>query len=127
MILTNNNIYNYATALNNEFNSSCKIKFPVRVNFFLQKNIEKLTAAAQEIERARIGIAQEYGELNEDGTSYFIPPDKIAEAQNEIEELFNIEQDIKLHLFSIDDFNNIELTYQQMSALMFMIKDDEEE
>ena len=45
--------------------------------------------------------------------------------REELNELFNIDQDIKLHLFSIDDFNNIELTYQQMSALMFMIKDEE--
>lgn len=125
MTLTNNEIYNYTTALNNEFNSSCKIKFPVRVNFFLQKNIQKLTNASSEIERARMEIAQSYGELNEDGTSYFIPPDKISQAQAELNELFDIDQDIKLHLFSIDDFNNIELTYQQMSALMFMIKDEE--
>lgn len=125
MTLTNNEIYNYTTALNNEFNSSCKIKFPVRVNFFLQKNIQKLINASSEIERARMEIAQSYGELNEDKTSYFIPPDKISEAQEELNELFNIDQDIKLHLFSIDDFNNIELTYQQMSALMFMIKDEE--
>lgn len=125
MTLTNNEIYNYTTALNNEFNSSCKIKFPVRVNFFLQKNIQKLTNASSEIERARVEIAQSYGELNEDGTSYFIPPDKISQAQAELNELFDIDQDIKLHLFSIDDFNNIELTYQQMSALMFMIKDEE--
>lgn len=125
MTLTNNEIYNYTTALNNEFNSSCKIKFPVRVNFFLQKNIQKLTNASSEIEKARVEIAQSYGELNEDKTSYFIPPDKISEAQEELNELFNIDQDIKLHLFSIDDFNNIELTYQQMSALMFMIKDEE--
>lgn len=125
MTLTNNEIYNYTTTLNNEFNSSCKIKFPVRVNFFLQKNIQKLTNASSEIERARMEIAQSYGELNEDGTSYFIPPDKISQAQAELNELFDIDQDIKLHLFSIDDFNNIELTYQQMSALMFMIKDEE--
>lgn len=125
MTLTNNEIYNYTTALNNEFNSSCKIKFPVRVNFFLQKNIQKLTNASSEIERARVEIAQSYGELNEDGTSYFIPPDKISQAQAELNELFDIDQDIRLHLFSIDDFNNIELTYQQMSALMFMIKDEE--
>lgn len=125
MTLTNNEIYNYTTALNNEFNSSCKIKFPVRVNFFLQKNIQKLTNAFSEIEKARMEIAQSYGELNEDRTSYFIPPDKISEAQEDLNELFNIDQDIKLHLFSIDDFNNIELTYQQMSALMFMIKDEE--
>lgn len=125
MILTNNEIYNYAAILTNEFGPNCDIKFPVKINFFLQKNIQLLTSLAQDIDKARLGIAQQYGVLNEDGSAYSIPDDKITEASQELNDLFNLEQDVNIRQFNIDDFNNIELSYQQMSALMFMIKDEE--
>lgn len=124
MILTNNEIYNYASALSAEFGPNCEIKFPVKINFFLQKNIQLLTSLAGDIDRARISIAQQNGVLNEDGSAYTIPPEKIPEVSMELEELFAIEQEVNIRQFSINDFNNIELTYKQMNALMFMIKDE---
>ena len=120
MKLTNQKIYDAAIQL-----ASFQIegKLPVRINFFLQKNIQTLAAAAQEIETVRVGIAQEYGELNEDGNQYIVPPEKIALAQKEIVDLFNLEQDLNIHIFKLEDFNDIELTYQQLSSIMFMIEE----
>lgn len=120
MKLTNQKIYDAAMEL-----ASFHIegKLPIKINFFLQKNIQMLAAAAQEIEAARIGIAQEYGELNEDGNQYVVPPEKIALAQKEIIDLFNLEQDLNIHVFKLEDFDNIELTYQQLSSIMFMIEE----
>ena len=113
MKLTNNEIYNYAMGLA-QFNIDVKI--PVRVNFFLQKN-------AQEIDATRVAIAQQFGELNEEGTAYNIPPEKMAAAQQELNDLFNLVQDANIHVFSLDDFDGIELTTQQLSAIMFMIEE----
>ena len=124
MKLTNNEIYNYANALSQEFGTSASIKLPIKVNFFLQKNIKALVEAATDIENSRIAIAQEYGVLNEDGESYQIPPEKIEDASKELNDLFNLEQDIPIKKFNLEDFNNIELTTAQMSALLFMIKDE---
>jgi DNA-binding transcriptional LysR family regulator len=35
----------------------------------------------------------------------------------------NLEQDLNIHVFKLDDFDGIELTYQQLSAIMFMIEE----
>lgn len=122
MKLNNNQIYSYTTQLNNIF-SSCDIKMPVRINFFLQKNIQAIAAAGQEIEQARINIAKEFGTLNEEGTSYNVPAENMAAVNKELNDLFNIEQDLNIHIFKLDEFDSIELTYQQLQAIMFMIEE----
>lgn len=125
MKLTNNEIYNYANALNQYFGADNDMKLPIKVSFFLQKNIKVITEAAQEIDKARIEVAQRYGVLSEDGQSYQIPDEKIADASKELEDLFTIEQHLNIHMFKLDDFNNIELTSAQTAALLFMIKDED--
>lgn len=120
MKLTNNEIYNCAMGLA-QFNID--VKMPVRINFFLQKNIQEIQRLAQEIDATRVAIAQQFGELNEEGTAYNIPPEKMAAAQQELNDLFNLVQDANIHVFSLDDFDGIELTTQQLSAIMFMIEE----
>ena len=63
--LTNNQIYNYATDLMNNF-SDKDLKLPIKINFYLQKNQLELLTLAQDIEKQRIDIIQEYGVLNEE-------------------------------------------------------------
>ena len=120
MKLTNQEITTYAQSLST-FNID--IKLPVRINFFLQKNIQTIMTAFQEIETAKLGIGKEYGEPEESGTSYRIPPEKMEIVQSELNDLFSIEQELSIHIFKLDDFDGIELTYQQMSAIMFMVEE----
>lgn len=120
MKLTNQKIYDTAIALSS---FSIDGKIPVRINFFLQKNIQILMAAAEEIEAARLKIAQDFGELNENGTQFVIPQEKILEARKELNDLFNLEQDLSIHIFKLEDFDGINLTYQQLSNIMFMIEE----
>ena len=122
MKLTNNAIYQTANNISSSF-QDFNIYIPAKANFFLQKNIQTLAAAAQEIDKSRLEIAKHYGELNEDGTSYNIPKDKIQEASKELEDLFNIEQDLDIKTFKIDDLGNTEFTTAQMNVIMFMIED----
>ena len=126
MKLTNNEIYNYANALLQYFGADNEMKLPIKVSFFLQKNIKVITEAAQEIDKVRMEIIQRYGTPSEDGQSFQIPDDKIPVATQELQELFDIEQNLNIHRFDIDDFNNIEMTSAQTSALLFMIKDEDE-
>ena len=108
MKLTNRKIYDVMIQLTS---FSIEGKLPVKINFFLQKNIQTLAAAGQEIEAARIKVAQDFGELNEDGTQYIVPPEKMAEAQSELNDLFGLEQELNIHIFKLDDFDGIDLTY----------------
>ena len=122
MKLTNQQIYNHAQNINRVF-TDMKVYLPVKVNFFLQKNSQLLLKLAQEIEEARLSIFQTYGDLTEDKTQYVIPSEKIPVASQEIEDLFSIEQEVDIVKFSIESFNNIELSLEQMNAIMFMIEE----
>ena len=124
--LTNNQIYNYTNSFMKNFSKS-DIKFPVKVNFYLLKNQNTLLSLAQEIEQERVNIAQEYGILNEETQQYEVPPEKIQEAKTKLNDLFNLTQEVKIYKVKLEDFGNIELTPDQMEALLFMIEDEEEE
>lgn len=121
MLLTNNEIYTRAQELTMAFNDG-EQKLPVKINFYLQRNKSALVSLAQDIEKTRMEIIQNYGVLNEDGTAYDIPNDKIAEATKELEDLFNLEQEIHIYKVNIDSLSDdLTLTTAQMEAIMFMI------
>ena len=121
MTLTNNEIYVYTRQLMDAFQDG-EQKLPIKINFYLQKNKNTLLSLAQDIEKARLEIAQTYGELDETGEQYQIPNEKLAEASKELEDLFNLTQDVNIHKISIDTINeDLMLSAAQMEALMFMI------
>ena len=120
MKLTNYEIYNIAMAYKEVFQNFNQY-LPVKINFYLQKNINALAAAAQEIEQARLEVAKQYGVLAEDGSGYSIPEDCISQANQELNDLFSIEQELEIKTFSIEDFGSVEFTPAQMQVIMFMI------
>ena len=122
MKLTNYTIYQIATNPNQLFDE--KTYIPAKANFCIQRNLNKIAEIAKEIEKARITTISHYGILNEETQQYNIPEDKIAEANKELSELFEIEQDVDIKTFSIEALGNIELTTAQMQMLMFMIAED---
>lgn len=119
--MTNNEIYNSANTLIREFDSK-EQTFPVKVNFYLQKNKGTLTTLAQEIEKARLEILQKYGTLDEETNQFQFSEDTMSSVMNELNELLSIEQEVNIYCVKIDDFNeDLTLTTGQMEALMFMI------
>ena len=122
MKFTNEQIYQMANELLQAFDNS-DIYIPARANFSIQKNTEVLAAAATEIEKTRLSVAQHYGEPYETGDSYIIPADKLEAANAELLDLFAMEQDIDIKTFSIETLGDVKLTSAQMHAIMFMIED----
>jgi predicted nucleic acid-binding Zn-ribbon protein len=121
MIMTNDEIYTHTRQLMDAFQDG-EQRLPIKVNFYLQKNKNTLLALAQDIEKARIEIAQTYGTLDESGEQYQIPEEKLADASKELEDLFNLEQDVNIYTISIDSLSDdLTLTTAQMDAIMFMI------
>jgi predicted nucleic acid-binding Zn-ribbon protein len=121
MILTNNEIYTYTRQLMDAFQDG-EQKLPIKINFYLQKNKNTLLALAQDIEKSRLEIAQNFGELDESGTQYQIPAEKLAAASKELEDLFSLEQDVAIAKISVDSLSDdLTLTTAQMEAIMFMI------
>ena len=122
MKFNNQQIYQIANNVLSNLDN-LNIYIPAKANFFIQKNISILAAAAQEIEKSRLEIAKHYGVLDEEGQQYKIPEDKLEEASKELEDLFSIEQELDIKTFSIEALGNAEFTPAQMQAMMFMIED----
>ena len=121
MIMTNNEIYTRARQLMEAFQDG-EQKLPIKINFYLQKNKAALLALAQDIEKTRLEIAQSYGVLDESGEQFVIPNDKLAEASRELEDLFNLEQDVTIYKINVDALtDDLTMTMAQMEAIMFMI------
>ena len=124
MKLNNYTIYQLGNELPNLFNNK-DLYIPVKANFLMQKNIQVIAAAAQEIDQARLEIAQNYGEISEDGTQYIIPNEKMEEANKELNDLFAIEQELPIRTFDIEALGNAEFNPAQMQMIMFMISEEE--
>ena len=123
MILSNQEIYQNAINLNSlRFEGR---QLPIRFMFFLQKNIKTLQAFASEIEEARTAIGQKYGVYDKNTQVFNIPQEQIQFVQKELEDLLNIKQEIPIHTFNLVDLESLELTYEQMQAIIFMIKEEE--
>ena len=127
MLLKNAEVYLAAENLNEVFSKDSDLHLPIKINYWLQKNMRTITTLAQEIEETRLTIAKTYGEPTEDGDSYKVPPENIETAQQELNDLFGIEQDVDIHMFKLSEFDGIDLSMTQMAAIMFMIDDTEPE
>lgn len=123
MKLTNKEIYKYAQELITVFSDSQQ-RLPVKLNFSIQKNKKVLLELAQDIETSRIEIAAAYGTLNAETNQYLIAPENIAIAQQELSDLFNIEQEVNICMIKADSLSDdFMLTTAQMEAIMFMIEE----
>ena len=122
--MTNLEIYAYADALMNAFKE--EITLPVKVNFYLQKNMTRMIEAGKEIEKTRMEIIQKYGTPTEDGQNIEVSADMVETVNKELEDLFALEQEIKVNEISLEAFDGIDLTSAQVGAIAFMIKDEEE-
>lgn len=122
--MTNLEIYAYADALMNAFQA--EMTLPVKVNFYLQKNMTRMVEAAKDIEKTRMEIIERYGTRSEDGQNIEVPADMAEVVNKELEDLFTLEQEIKVNEIALDAFDGIDLTSAQVAAISFMIKDEEE-
>lgn len=123
MLMKNSEIYNTAIKIAEAFRDE-NMYLPMRLNFYLQKNKKVLMDLSKDIEESRLKIIEEYGILNEDGMTFNIPEDKVAEASKELADLFDLEQEVNIYTISADIIpNDIKLTTSQMEAMLFMIEE----
>lgn len=123
MKLTNNQIYIFANALIKEFNNDTQ-QLPIKANFYLVKNKNVLIGLAQEIDQSRNALLEKYGEISEDKTIYNIPKENSEIVYKEMEDLFQLTQEVDIYKISLKDLGDSALTISQMEALMFMIEEE---
>lgn len=122
--MENGRIYELATMLLNNFDGETSL--PVKVNFYLQKNMSKIIEMGREIETSRMAILNKYGTLDEETQQYHFEPEVVEKVSSELKDLMELTQEVKLNMIDLDSFNDIEITGKQMAAISFMIKDEEE-
>lgn len=128
LTLKNIDIYVLATRLNEAFSEQDPdSNLPIKINFFLRKNINKIVDLAQDIDTERNNIIQKYGTLNEEKQEYEVPTEKVEEAQKELNDLFDIEQEVKINMLDINLFDDVNLSEKKGNAILFMIYDPEED
>lgn len=123
--LTNLEIYTTAQALME--NITTDINLPVKVGFYIQKNMKKMTELAQEIEKSRMEIFDKYGEKDEENNQYKFDKSVQEQVQKELNDLFDLTQDVKTNMLELDWFDDIDLNANQITAISYMITDDEDE
>ena len=120
MKLTNNTIY--TLAISQEF-EDFKSYIPAKANFAIQKNFSAIANAAKEIDKARIEVIKHYGVEDETDGKYTIPQENLEKANQELLELFELEQELDIRTFTIEDLGSAEFTPAQMQTIMFMIEE----
>lgn len=123
--LTNLEIYTIAQALME--NITTDMNLPVKVGFYIQKNMKKMTELAQEIEKSRMEIFDKYGEKDEENNQYKFDKSVQEQVQKELNDLFDLTQDVKTNMLELDWFDDIDLTTNQIAAISYMIADDDED
>lgn len=124
--MSNLEIFNTANALVEVFQNVVELELPVKVNFFLQKNMNSIVEMARDIETARADIIKKYGEASEENPDQFVvPEDKLEVATSELNDLLSLEQEVAVNMLDLEWFDNINLNARQVAALTFMINDEE--
>lgn len=123
--LTNLEIYTTAQALME--NITTDMNLPVKVGFYIQKNMKKMTELAQEIEKSRMEIFDKYGEKDEENNQYKFDKSVQEQVQKELNDLFDLTQDVKTNMLELDWFDDIDLNANQIAAISYMITDNEDE
>lgn len=124
--ITLTNLEIYTTAQELMENITAELNLPVKVGFYIQKNMKKMTELAQEIEKSRIEIFDKYGEKDEENNQYKFNKDVQEQVQKELNDLFNLTQDVKTNMLQLEWFDEIDLTATQIAAISYMIADEDE-
>jgi hypothetical protein len=122
-IFTNKEIYNFYFLINENIINE-NITLPIKVNFSIQKNFTLLLKLSEEIEQVKQKICAQNGNYVPEENSFKIDKDKIESTQQQLDDLMEIKQEVKIHTIKLEDLENIQLTSKQMQALLFMIEDE---
>lgn len=123
--MTNKEIFQLYTALNELINNSTDRKFPIAVSFKIMRNVSLLKPIYEDIEKTRGDIIQKYcSPQPENPGMYSVREDAQEDFNREINELSDIEVPIELIKVKLEDFGDIELSLADMQTLMPMIGEE---
>ena len=106
---------------------------PIKTAYRLLKLAELVSKEAENYRNLFRQILDEYAEkkkdgsyvLSEDGTNVIIQKDHIQDANQKVDELNKIDVEIP-YTFDIKDFDNIEISLEELAPLMDLIVDEDD-
>lgn len=106
---------------------------PIKTTYRLLKLAELVSNEAENYRNLFRQILDEYAEkkedgsyvLSEDGANVIIQKDHIQDANQKVDELNKIDVEIP-YAFDIKDFDNIEISLEELAPLMDLIVDEDE-
>lgn len=106
---------------------------PIKTAYRLLKLAELVSNEAENYRNLFRQILDEYAEkkedgsyvLSEDGTNVIIQKEHIQDANQKVDELNKIDVEIP-YTFDIKDFDNIEISLEELAPLMDLIVDEDE-
>ena len=125
--MTNNEIYTHANNLLSEFEDIASLSLPVKVHFYFQKNMDTVVKMAQDIDKSRTEILDKYGSIDPETQSYKFEDENVEKVNQDIMDLFSLEQEVKIHVIPLEWVEDMELTAKQVNAFTFMMDLEEEE
>lgn len=111
-----------------------KKKMPAPVTYVLLKNIKKLEAEQAYAIKMQNSLLDECIERTEDGmpmavegapNKYVLKEDKIQYYNEEFKKIMDIDTEIEIQTVPFSAIANLELSLEEMSALDFMLKEEE--
>ena len=122
--MLNSTIYQYGLLLQNISIEDLQ-DIPVIINFYIQKNINKILQEFNHISQMRLNIIQKYGNINQTTQQCEVPFENISLANKELEELFNIDNlDINIINIPLSSLQNSKISSKTLQAILFMIEED---
>lgn len=125
--MTNNEIYTHANNLLSEFEDIASLSLPVKVHFYFQKNMDTIVKMAQDIDKSRTEILDKYGSIDPETQNYQFEDENVEKVNQDIMDLFSLEQEVKIHVIPLEWVEDMELTAKQVNAFTFMMDLEEEE
>jgi len=92
-------------------------QLPLKLAFKLNKLVRLMDENLAVIEEERIKLVKKLGVLNEKTENIEIPKESMTQFQKEFVELMNETVELEFKAFKIDDFENAEITTQDMLKL----------
>lgn len=105
-----------------------KEKYPVKFSFAITRNLKTLESVNKDFETERNKLLDIYNVKDADGEPAYKETGKIEIAaeqeenwKKDMEELLDIDVDVKVHKVSLADLDGINITAEDMLACSFMI------
>ena len=120
MKLTNDLIYTGIQILQN-------VSEKGKLGYACARNLRKLRDAGKEFLEKRDELVMKYGTLNEDGTLYMLPKEKVKDFNDELSEYMNIEHEVDIMQVDEETFCSGTLDNKVMYDLYWMVKEQNDE